>query len=244
MASRYGQYCPLSIATEILGERWTMLVVMQVIEGVTHFNDLLRALPRISPSTLSARLRGLEEAELLEKRPLPGGGGFEYVATQGGKELEPILCDLAYWAQRWGRDMETDDLDPEFLAWSMHGRMDTASMPSGRLTLEFEFTGVPKGFCRRFWILKRADDLDVCIKHPGYDVDLRVASDLQRFVETWRGFRSLEAELAAGRIRLEGPAALRRAFPRWLLLSSAAHVERRRSGRERTTWRRSAARRR
>ncbi len=240
MASRYGQYCPLSLATELLGERWTMLVVMQVIEGVTRFNDLQRALPKISPSTLTARLRALEDAGLVE-RSERSASGVEYRITPAGKELEPILMDLALWGQRWARDMESDDLDPEFLAWSMHNRMDVARMPPGKVLVEFEFTGVPRRFCTRFWLLKRGDRLDVCIKHPGHEVDLRVSSDLRRFVEAWRGIRSLDAELAARRIRLEGPRELRRAFRSWLQGSMIAGEARQRPGRERTAHRRNAA---
>lgn len=228
------------MAAELLGERWTMLVAMQLVEGVTRFNDLQRALPKISPTTLTARLRTLEDAEVVAKKRGPSGE-IEYRITPGGKELEPILNDLAYWGQRWARDMEPDDLDPEFLAWSMHGRMDLGAMPEGRVAVEFEFSGVPRRMCRRFWILKQDDRVDVCIKHPGYEIDLQVRSDLRRFVEAWRGIRSLEAELRSGQIRLEGAPQLKRGFPSWLRLSSAAHVERRRSGRERSTHRRSSA---
>lgn len=243
MASRYGQYCPLALAAELLGERWTILIAMQLTEGVTRFNDLQRALPKISPTTLAARLRTLEDAEVVT-RTRGRSGEIEYLITPGGKELEPILNDLAFWGQRWARDMEPDDLDPEFLAWSMHNRMNLDAMPKGRVAVEFEFSGVPRRLCRRFWILKRDDRLDVCIRHPGYEIDLRVHSDLRRFVEAWRGIRSLEAELRSGGIRLEGSPELKRGFPRWLLLSSAAHVERYRSGRERITHRRASAARR
>ena len=186
-----------------------------------------------------ARLRSLEDAELVVRKP--GKDGVEYHPTPGAKALEPILMDLGMWGQRWARDMESDDLDPEFLAWSMHTRMDTSVLPAGRVVIEFEFTGVPGRLCKRFWILKQDDALDVCIKHPGYEIDLRVSADLRRFVEAWRGIRSLEGELAAGRIRLEGSRALKRAFPRCLLLSIAAPVPRERAGRERTTRRRTTA---
>jgi DNA-binding HxlR family transcriptional regulator len=244
VTSRYGQYCPLSLATELLGERWTILVVMQVAEGVHRFSDLQRALPRISPSTLSSRLRSLEEAELIERRSGGDGDGVEYHVTRGGKALEPILGDLAMWGQRWARDLEPDDLDPEFLAWSLHKRLDTDVLPPGRTVVEFEFTGVPRGLCRRFWILVEDERVEVCIQHPGHETDLRVCSDLQRFVDAWRGFRPLDAELAAGRIRLEGPRELCRAFPRLLLLSIAAPTPRERPGREREVSRRRAGTRR
>lgn len=230
--SGYGQYCPIALATELLGERWTILVVLAVMDGATRFSEMQRAMPRISPSVLSQRLRTLEEAGVLRKRRRGASDGAEYALTDAGEDLAPIILDLGEWGQRWARDLVTDDLDPHFLAWSMHLRMNTAAMPAGRTVIEFEFSGAPRGI-PRFWIVSNDGVVDLCIKHPGHEVDLRVYADLRRFVEAWRGFRSLRGELRAGRIRLEGPAALRRAFPSWLLLSSLAGTTRRRAGRER-----------
>lgn len=224
----------MALATEILGERWTILVVLALLDGVNRFNDLQRALPRISATMLSQRLRSLEEAGVLEKRPASSGKGHEYSLTEAGRDLEGAVMALGHWGQRWARDMELDDMDPRHLAWSMHLRMNVDAMPAGRTVLQFEFTGAPDD-CKRFWIVHTDGQVDMCIEHPGFDVDLRIKSDLRRFVEAWRGIRSLRAELAAGRIRLDGPRGLMRSFPDWLLLSALAHVERERVGRERTT---------
>jgi len=237
MARGYGQYCPVALSSEILGERWTILVVLALLDGVTRFNDLQRALPRISATMLSQRLRTLEEAGVLERHPAASGAGHLYELTEAGRDLEPIIMGMGRWGQRWARDMVLDDLDPRHLAWSIHLRLNTEAMPPGRTVVEFAFSGAPED-CERFWIMHTGGVVDMCIEHPGHDVDLRVQSDLRRFVEAWRGFRSLRAELEAGRIRLHGPADLRRAFPSWLLLSQLAPVERKRPGRERTTYRR------
>lgn len=239
MASRYGQYCPVSLAVEILGERWTLLIVSSLLDGVTRFSDLQRGLPRISPSVLSARLKGLEEAGIVRKHLARDGKSPSYRLTEAGHELRPIVMGLGAWGQRWARDLETDDLDPLFLAWSMHLRMNVDALPPGRTVIEFEFTGSPSGFSR-FWIVSNDGRVDVCVQHPGYEADLRVQSDIQRFVDAWRGFRSLRSEIGGGRIRLKGPPALKRAFPKWLLLSSLADVERERAGRERNLTRRRA----
>ena len=237
MTSRYGQYCPVALATEILGERWTILVVLALMDGVNRFNDLQRALPRISATMLSQRLRSLETAGILKRKPAPNGQGSEYSLAEAGHELEEVIMGLGRWGQRWARDMNLDDLDPRHLAWSIHLRMNTEQMPAGRTVLQFEFTGAPDD-CRRFWIINTDGKVDMCIEHPGFDIDLKIKTDLRRFVEAWRGIRSLKSELAAGRIRLEGPSAMKRAFPDWLLLSALAHVKRKRVGRERTTHQR------
>jgi hypothetical protein len=124
-----------------------------------------------------------------------------------------------------------DDLDPGFLAWSMHMRLDTERMPPGRTVLAFEFTGAPRD-CRRFWLVNEDGSVDMCLKDPGYEVDVHVRSDLRRFIETWRGIRDLRAEIRARRIELIGAQALVRKFPEWLRLSGLAVYPRQRPGRE------------
>ncbi len=238
MPKKYGQYCPVALAAEIMGERWTILILLALMDGVRRFNDLQRALPRISATLLSQRLRSLEQAGVLNKKSVNSGRGYEYTLTEAGWELESVVMGLGQWGQRWARDMEPDDLDPRHLAWSIHLRMNVEKMPAGRTVLQFEFTGAPKD-CRRFWILNSGGQIDMCIEHPGFDVDLTIKSDLRRFVEAWRGIRSLRTELAAGRIRLEGPAKFKRSFPDWLLLSALAHVERERAGKEHSLSQRS-----
>lgn len=228
----YGQYCPLALAAELLCERWTLLVMSRLIDGCRRFNEIHRGVPRISATLLTQRLAQLEQAGLAERRPLPNARGYEYLPTQAGSELEPIIMDLAVWGQRWSRDMEHDDLDPAFLAWSMHTRLNVEAMPPGRTVLEFLFSGTPSEL-RRFWLVHKDGKVDMCLKHPGYDPDVVLNADIRRFVEAWRGFRDLRMEIRRGNIRLEGPKALCRALPDWLLLSALAPFPRECPGSER-----------
>jgi hypothetical protein len=215
MSQSYGQYCPLSLAVELVGQRWTLLVISRLVDGCTRFNEIQRGVPRMSPSLLSKRLRELESAGLVEIC-----------------ELGPLIDTLAVWGQRWARDMSLDDLDPAFLVWSMHLRMNTDAMPAGRTVLEFELTGGPAD-SERFWLVHEDGEVEMCLKDPGHDVDLLVRSDLLVFVEAWRGMRDLRGEIRARRIRLFGPPELQRRFPDWLLLSALAPYPRLRPGRER-----------
>jgi DNA-binding HxlR family transcriptional regulator len=235
MAKGYGQYCPLALAMELLGERWTLLVVSRLIDGCRRFNEIHRGVPRISATLLSTRLAQLRDAGLCEKRPLANGQGFEYVPTEACRELAPIIMDLAAWGHRWARDMEPDDLDPAFLAWSMSTRLDTKAMPAGRTVIEFEFSGLPREY-KRLWLVNDDGVVDMCLKHPGFEPDVKVMADIRLFVEAWRGFRSMREEIGAGRIRVEGPVACRRALPNWLLGSELSSVPRQRVGAERDTF--------
>jgi len=237
MTQGYGQYCPFSLAVELLCQRWTLLVVSRLFFGCRRFNEIHRGVPRMSPSLLSKRLGQLERAGLVETRKAPGERGREYLLTPAGRDLEPIIGTLAAWGQQWARDLIDDDLDPAFLVWSMHLRMDTRAMPDGRTVLEFAFSGAPAE-CERFWLVHEGGDVEMCLKDPELDVDLFVRSDLRRFIEAWRGFRDLRREIRAGHIELHGPRELQRQFPSWLQLHATAPIERLRPGRERDLARR------
>lgn len=237
MTQGYGQHCPFSLAVELLCQRWTLLVVSRLFYGCSRFNEIHRGVPRMSPTLLSKRLGQLERAGLIEARVGPGGRGKEYLLTQAGRDLEPIIGALAVWGQQWARDMVDDDLDPAYLVWGMHLRMDAGAMPAGRTVLEFSFSGAPAD-CERFWLVHEDGEVEMCLKDPELDVDLLVTSDLRLFVEAWRGFRDLRREIRAGRIRLHGPRELKEQFPRWLQLHALAPFERRRPGRERDLARR------
>jgi DNA-binding HxlR family transcriptional regulator len=241
MKRGYGQYCPLALAAELLCERWTLLIVSRLIDGCSQFNEIHRGVPRISPSLLAQRLDHLEHSGLIVRGAAKKGVARTYTLTPAGRALDGIVDQLAIWGQQWARDMTIDDLDPAFLVWSMHTRLDTATMPSGRTTLEFEFTGAPR--CRRFWLVHKDGAVDMCLKDPGYEVSLRISSDLQLFIETWRGFRDLRKEILAKHIRLTGPPSLCAAFPQWLRLSGLAAFPRKHAGHERRLARRHVARR-
>ena len=232
MSRGYGQYCPLSLATELLCQRWTMLVISRIAAGCNRFNEIHRGLPQMSPSLLARRLRELERAGILQTRASQNGRWHEYSLTAAGEELEPLVNAMAVWGQRWARDMTLEDLDPAFLVWSMHTRIDADHLPPGRTVIEFSFSGAPVD-CRTFWLVSEDGEVEMCLKDPGHDVDLRVLSDLRVFIEAWRGFRDFGSEIKAGRIRLSGPARLREQFPSWMRLHVLAGVPRMRAGRER-----------
>ncbi|MDH3404875.1 MAG: helix-turn-helix transcriptional regulator [Acidobacteriota bacterium] len=231
MPTGYGQHCPFSLAAELLCQRWTLLVVSRFYYGCSRFNEIHRGVPRMSPSLLSTRLSELERAGIIRTRSNRNGPGREYHLTDAGRELQPLIEQMAVWGQRWARDMIDEDLDPAFLVWSMHLRLDARAMPPGRTVVELQFSGAPAD-SRQFWLVHREGTVEMCLKDPELDVDLLVTADLRRFVEAWRGFRDMGAEIRSGRIKLFGPKALREGFPDWLQLNALAHHPRLRAGRE------------
>src|SRR6267378_6779837 len=100
---RYGQYCPVAKAAEVLGERWTLLIVRDLIDGAHRFGDLYSGLPGISRTLLSGRLRQLERDGLVERRAIAGHP--EYWLTPLGADLTPAVLALGGWAARnYGHD--------------------------------------------------------------------------------------------------------------------------------------------
>lgn len=227
MTSEFGQFCPVALASETLTQKWMMLIVRELCAGAARFSDIRRGVPRISATLLKQRLETLERAGLLERQRVEGSGAPAYTLTEAGEELRPVLASIGAWGQRWARDIHSEDLDPGWLVWAMHRRLDTAAMPASRTVIEIVFKDGPPDQ-RRFWLVGHGGIVDVCLKPPGFDTDVTMRVGLRVMAEIWRGLRPIAEEIRAGRLHLEGKAALCRAFPRWLLLSVYAPIKRKR----------------
>ncbi|MFI7000990.1 winged helix-turn-helix transcriptional regulator [Nocardia sp. NPDC050175] len=209
----YGQYCPISRALDVLGERWSLLIVRDLFLGTTRFNDLARGLPGLSRSLLAKRLRQFERAGLVDKI------GSEYLLTAAGQELEPILFGLGEWGARWTfGDPQPEELDPAVLVWWMHTRLDTSSFPGKRQVLAVRFSDVPD----RFWIVIESGVPSVCAADPGYPVDVVIVSDVSSLYQVWLGRVPLAQAIRTGRLTFSGPSALTRRMPSVLRLSPMA----------------------
>lgn len=211
--SDYGQYCPISRALDVLGDRWSLLILRDLLISSTRFNDLARGLPGLSRSLLAKRLRQFERAGLVDKI------GAEYLLTEAGRDLEPILFGLGEWGARWTfGPPETDELDPALLVWWMHTRLDTSSFPGKRQVLAVRFTDE----LQRFWIVLESGVPSVCDSDPGYPVDVTMTSDVGSLYEIWLGRIPVAHAVRTGRLVFTGPSALTRRMPSVLLLSPVA----------------------
>ena len=225
MHQEYGQFCPIALASEVLAERWTLLVVRELMSGSRRFNEIRRGVPRLSATLLKQRLRTLENAGLVTRHAASGSGGLDYLLTDGGLALRPIVMAIGEWGQRWARDIEQEDLDPSWMLWTMHRRLNTPAMPPGRTVIEIEFVDA-RPSQRHYWLVHRDGEVEVCLKDPGYETTVRLSTPVRTLAEVWRGLRPMNAELHAGTMHLSGPPTLCRAFPKWLLLSHFASIKR------------------
>jgi DNA-binding HxlR family transcriptional regulator len=213
MGTSYQQFCPVAKAMELLDERWTMLVVRELLAGSTHFNELRRGVPKMSPTLLSKRLQQLIRAGLLDRRD--DGQDVEYRLTQAGEELRPVVEMLGTWGMRWIGELGDVDLDPKLLLWDLHRNVDPALVPPGRTVVAFNFVDVPSKL-RDWWLVLTPEAVDVCDFDPGYDVAVSVTGSLRRMVEIWRGDLGWPEALRSGAVTLQGAEASRRALPTWL----------------------------
>jgi DNA-binding HxlR family transcriptional regulator len=209
----YGQYCPIARTVEVLGDRWTLLIVRDLLCGATRFNDIARGNPRLSRSLLAKRLRQLEATGVVER--VDG----EYLLTPTGEDLRDIVFRMGEWGAKWqfGEPRE-DELDPELLMWWAHDRLDFASLPDRRIVLEVRF----RGDRRRFWIVKDTAGPSLCMHDPGFEVDALLEADLAAMYKVWLGRIELRTAIRDGLIGVTGSPAIVRRLPDVLMLSPVA----------------------
>jgi len=225
MVREYRQFCPVAKAAEIVAERWTPLVIRELLSGSHRFNELRRGVPLMSPSLLSQRLSTLEDAGIVA-RHTHGDGGVEYRLTRAGEELLPVVEALGTWGKRWiRREVNADDRDPGLLMWDIHRRLHIERFPARRTVLRFELTDVPPR--RRFyWLVVHNQRVDICLRDPGFEVNLYIATDTRTLTAVWLGDSSLEQAMGNNTVRCHGPRASIRQLGSWLALSAFAHVDR------------------
>jgi DNA-binding HxlR family transcriptional regulator len=227
----YGQFCPVAVACEVFAERWTPLILRELFAGSRRFSEIRRGMPLISRALLTQRLRHLEDVGVIESRP--AGRGREYSLSQAGAEFHGVIQELGAWGKRWihGR-ASAENLDAMLLMWNVRRRLAVDRLPDRRVVVRFDFRGVPAGRGpATSWLVASRQEVDVCLKDPGYGIDLVVAADLGAFTRVWLGDVSFDHAVRSRAIRLEGPRDLVRAFPGWLLLSHFAGVARPRPAR-------------
>ena len=215
MAS-YQQYCPVARATEILGERWSLLVVRNLLFGASTFNDIAAGVPRMSRSMLVKRLRSLEAHGVVAAAPKPDGHGRTYALTPAGRDLLGVVEALGSWATRWV-DVLPEHADPGFALWAWtHVQLDRDALPVGRVVVAITFPDEAPGD-RHYWLLVANGDAEVCTTDPGDEPAATVVARSQAFVDWHRGALDWVAALRRGDIAIEGRRDVVRSFPRWNL---------------------------
>jgi DNA-binding HxlR family transcriptional regulator len=232
MKSGFGQFCPVAVACEVFAERWTPIILRELLVGSHRFNEIQRGIPLISRALLAQRLRDLETAGVVVSTPAAAGRGREYRLTDAGREFREIIEGLGAWGQRWTVRVNPRNLDAGLLMWNIRRRIQVEQLPAQRIVVRFDYRGVPSGHRnpRTYWLELDRPKVDLCVSDPGFEVDLYVDADLAAMAKVWLGDVSLASVLRSKEIRISGPRTLVGAFQSWLPRSAYAVVPRPHNG--------------
>lgn len=220
MVKDYVQYCPVALASSVIAERWTPLIVRELVLGGRRFNEIDRGLPGISRSLLKQRLDHLERKGVVERVALPQGGGHEYQLTPAGRDLEPVIMAVGEWAVRWMfSEPEPREVDPVTLTWWMSRRVITDELPEQRTVVEFAYRGEDP---MRIWLVIERRQTSVCTDPPGFEIDLVVSTEPVELMRIFAGITSYARAAASGAIVVTGPKRLARELPNWFAWSPFA----------------------
>ena len=226
----YKQFCPVAMAAEILCTRWTMVLLRELLAGSTRFNDLRRGVPKMSPTLLAQRLRDLEQAGIVARRPVKSEKSvFEYRLTDAGEDLRPLVIAMGTWGQRWVESqLSLRNLDPSLLMWDMRRNLNPAPLPNQRVVIQFLYHDLPRSK-RDWWLVVEPDgEVDLCWSEPGFEVDLYVTTDLKTMTAIWMGLQTVRESSKS--IQFDGARKLQRTMQTWLGLSPFAAEKNQLSG--------------
>jgi DNA-binding HxlR family transcriptional regulator len=219
----YGQFCPIAKASEIIGEKWTVLIIRELLMGGTRFNELQRGLSLISPTLLSKRLDSLVEHGLVMKKKIPGQKGYEYLATESCQQLLPVIRSLGDWGMRWARSNLTEkDYDVELLMLYLKRSVVPEKLPGSETVIRFKFSDI-KDY-PDWWMVVQAEDVDLCVNDPGKEVDIYFTSAIKTLTDIWMGDSSYKKAIREGELTLVGDKVLTRNISSWLRNSMFADL--------------------
>lgn len=211
----YGQFCPIAKATEIIGEKWTVLIIRELLMGGTRFNELQRGLSLISPTLLSKRLDSLAEHGLVLKRKISGQRGYEYLATESCKELLPVIRALGDWGMHWARANLTEkDYDVELLMLYLQRSVVPKKLPGDETVIRFKFTDIKEH--PDWWMVVQGEHVDLCVNDPGKDVDVYFTSTVKILADVWMGDSTYKKAIREGTLTVVGDKVLTRNISSWL----------------------------
>lgn len=222
---QYGQFCPIAKATEILGEKWTILIIRELIMGGRRFNELQRGLGDISPALLAARLKSLVGQGMVVRRKVSGQRGSEYYPTPACEALLPSLIALGEWGLLWARHTVLDtDLDVEFLMFYLERSIDPNGLVGDQSVIKFKFTDLSEQ--PDWWLLVKDRKVDLCVTDPGRDVDIYLTCSLRTMHDVWMGDRTYREAMRSGDLQVQGEPGLMRNITTWLKPSVLASAPR------------------
>jgi DNA-binding HxlR family transcriptional regulator len=218
MPHTYGQYCPIALGAEVFAERWTPIILRNLMMGCTRFGDLLDGAPGLSRSVLCERLRRLEREGVVERAG--SGHRSSYRLTPCGRELADVCVALGVWGARW-REVTPEHQDPYLALWGITRLVDPASLPQRRVVVRFDLTDGRRP--DRYWLVLGESGNEVCVD-PVLPEDGVVSTDADTIVRWVSGRTTTARAQRAGTMAVSAPRWLRAELNTWGRLSLFADV--------------------
>lgn len=208
----YREYCPIAKGAEVIGDRWNLLILRELISGPKHFNEVQRFLPGISRSVLAQRLEQLQHAGVVERNAGESGRTVEYRFTEAGEELRDVVLAVGNWAARWAFPAKPaeSEMDPLLVMVWLSRHLQTDQLPRRRVVIGFTLKGLRPG---RFWLVLEPEEPSLC--HPGFEEDIEVTVETGTLYQIYFGRLSMTDAIARGLMRVDGLPRDTRAFPSW-----------------------------
>ncbi|MBM1631692.1 helix-turn-helix transcriptional regulator [Sulfitobacter mediterraneus] len=218
-----GSLCPAMASADLLGDKWTLLLLREMFLGTTRFSRFQKAIPRMSPSILSKRLKTLEAAEIIIRKAAPSGQATEYKLTRSGRELGPIVENMAVWGMRWRkRSIAAQDCDVGGFMWDFHRTLNTSGLPDGETVILVQISD--RTDLNTWWVIVNDDDVDLCTDDPGHDVDVYLTAPLANLIALWLGDVGVQPAVDDQTIYLDGPRHLMNTAQDWMAQSPLVGV--------------------
>lgn len=199
----YGQFCPIAKASEVIGEKWTVLIIREILMGGRRFSELQRGLGTISPTLLTKRLADLEKNGLIYRKTVSGQRNHEYFPTEACKELQPVLMSIGNWGMRWAHEnLRTHEYDVELLIIYLQRSIQPAKLPPSQTIIQFTFSDMVEK--ARWWLVCDTGEVEVCDKNPGKDIDVYFNTTVKTMTDIWMQKRSYRDARRAEEIAVTG----------------------------------------
>jgi DNA-binding HxlR family transcriptional regulator len=207
------EYCPIAAGVDVLGDRWTPLVIRELMVGACGFNEIHRGVPRVSRTLLAQRLRELERRGLVTHEASRRGRPGVYALTAAGLALTPIVWAMGHWAAEWiFADPSDEDCDGLSLIWRTHQVAIASKLPQTRTVVHVVLTGAGGA---QGWLDIARPGITVCKDDQGLPVDLALEADTAQMHRWLLGRVTFRDLVANGDARFLGPTRLAKAFPTW-----------------------------
>ncbi|MEP3276160.1 MAG: helix-turn-helix domain-containing protein [Stappiaceae bacterium] len=211
----YGQFCPIAKASELIGEKWTVLIIREILMGGNRFSELQRGLGTISPTLLTRRLADLETNGLIYRKTISGQRGHEYYPTEACKQLQPVLLSLGNWGLTWAHEnLQTYDYDVELLLIYLERSIQTDKLPPSETIIQFSFSDMIEK--ANWWLIAENGSVEACDKDPGKDIDVYFHTTVKTMTDIWMKKISYREAKKAGELSITGNSYLAEHVSSWM----------------------------